>query len=303
MTHLIRRSAARPIAGALVLCAAALFFSVASDACEGRIVRVADGADVPFAEFRRKAAAARVVALGERHGVAAHPRAAACLLSELVQDGAPVSLAVEHIASDRQTIVEAVRAANPETPDRLGVALRWWETGWPAWKVYAPLFAAAWRHRLPVIAADRPPGRPLPPAAEVVAELGPGGRAVLASWTKSLRQARCGLGDAAELRRAAVAQAARDLHFATFVRAGGDRVLFFAGRAHVRLDRGLSERISIAPDKLLSVALQETATGDGPVDVRARLADANGRFDFVWLIGETRDQPVCARLRRLGLLP
>lgn len=266
--------------------------------CAGDVVRVADGAPLPFSEVLDLAAKAGTVVLGERHGVEAHPLAAACLLSLLPV--APV-LVVEQIGRDRQSLVESWRAEHPETVDGLGARLEWWRTGWPAWRVYRPLFAAAWRARVDLVAADKSASDHAR-LSKALAELGRRGEKLVADWGEAMRVAQCGLPSPEEALKAGREQALRDMSFVETLGGRERPILFYAGRSHARRDRSVPSLLPDAGRSALVVALHETQAGGQPVDRAKAMSEARGRYDLVWFVGVSREGDACARLREKGLI-
>jgi uncharacterized iron-regulated protein len=283
---------------AVLLVAAAVAPARAQD-CAGDVVRVEDGASLAFSEVLDQAAKAGTLILGERHGVEAHPQAAACLLALLPT---PTTLVVEQIARDRQGVIATWRADHPETADGLGAALEWWRSGWPAWRVYRPLFAAAWRARVDVVAADKSADDDARLSVKL-ADLGARGERLVADWSEAMRVAQCGLPSPQEARKSGREQALRDIGFVETLGARDGPVLFYAGRSHARRDRSVPSLLAEAGRPALVVSLQETQADGQPVDRAKVLADARGRFDLVWFVGVSREGDACSRLRAKGLIP
>jgi uncharacterized iron-regulated protein len=302
-----------------------------AEACAGEIVDAAAGTPLTFDAMLARASAAKVTIVGERHGVEAHPKAAACLLGALArawpQADAPSAavvgaLVLEQVERRRQAAIEAFRAEFPETVDGLGARLEWWRTGWPAWRIYQPLLAAAWRARVDVLAADvssqdvssqdvssqdvssqdvsSQDGAHL---GERLAELGARGDQIVATWAEATKIAQCGLLSEEEARKAGRDQALRDLGFVELLERRDGPALFYAGRAHARRDRAVPALLEAAGRSTFVVALQETHAEGVAIDRARALADARGRFDAVWFVGASREGDACDRLRRKGLIP
>ncbi|MCA0404962.1 MAG: ChaN family lipoprotein [Proteobacteria bacterium] len=264
-------------------------------------MNVASGSEVPFAEISSQIRASASVLLGERHGVVAHPRSAACLLQSLAEESGPtVSLVMEHLRSDQQSAVDLYRESHPEVAGGLGPALKWWETGWPAWKIYQPLVEAAWQQRASLRAGDisKADSDRLRNSASRDASAYP---ALVASWGEAMAEAHCGLIEAGRKVELGALQVVRDMSMAKAVESAPGRiVMLYAGRAHIRKDRSVPQHLGAR--KAISVALWETRDGRGPVDRAKVISDSKGRYDFVWFVGETSERPVCDRLRQGGLI-
>jgi uncharacterized iron-regulated protein len=201
-----------------------------------------------------------VLFVGERHGVEAHPKATACLIAHL--GDWPKALVVEHIRTDQQGIVDAHRLAHPERASGLGAALTWWQSGWPSWRVYEPLFSVAWIARLGLRGADLPSAT-APVEADLRARVGAQAGAaafdgMARGWAAAIRRAHCDLIDDARAKTLALTQISRDLAMAEAVTTAGPGTVFFGGRAHVRRDRSVPLLLGAAlKSRTLSVALME----------------------------------------------
>ena len=98
--------------------------------------------------------ATRYILVGERHGIKNHPLALTCILSALKNEQSDLFL--EHINTDQQRTVDEYRKMHPLHAGGLGKALKWWETGWPEWGIYAPIFEHSWRLNISLYGADLP---------------------------------------------------------------------------------------------------------------------------------------------------
>jgi uncharacterized iron-regulated protein len=247
-----------------------------------------------------------IVLLGERHGIRGHTEVAACLL-RLLTATKPTAVVLEMLARDQQSIVDLYRRQHPEIVDGLGTELRWWETGWPAWGVYTPLFEEIWRTRSWLLAGDQQRATPPVEMAKLEAALGAHLTPALASWSKSMKSAHCDLIDDAKAATLAQKQASRDLAMTEQLLAAAkpDTVAFlYVGRAHIRRDRGVALHVAHAASarKVVTIALHETSVAGKPVDRDAVLADAKGRVDYVWFVGAAEAGETCERLRAKGLI-
>ena len=98
-----------------------------------------------------------LIVIGERHGTPEHHEIEARILYELAERGHYPALALEMLRPEQMATLTAYRAENPEYSDALGVALEWWDTGWPSFNHYAPVFQAAFALKLQIVAADLNP--------------------------------------------------------------------------------------------------------------------------------------------------
>jgi uncharacterized iron-regulated protein len=246
---------------------------------------------------------ADVLFVGERHGVEAHPKTAACLIANL--GDWPKSLVVEHIRADQQGVVDAHRLANPEKASGLGAALTWWQSGWPSWRVYEPLFSVAWIARLGIRGADVSSAAPMIEAdlrTRVAAHAGMTAfDGMERSWSEAMRRAHCDLIDADRAKILALAQINRDLTMAQTlvdaVKSAGAGAIFFGGRAHARRDRSVPLLLGAnLTSRSVSVALME----DEVPDRRATIVDGvKGQYDYVWFVGTAPKSDTCERIAAL----
>jgi uncharacterized iron-regulated protein len=268
---------------------------------------------VALADLSAAIKAAGTVMIGERHGVRAHPEAAACLLRELTRGhstSAPSpapTVVLEMLARDQQSTVDQYRRQHPEIVDGLGAELQWWTTGWPAWAIYAPLFEQVWRGRSALIAGDQPRATPSVDKSRLEAALGINAPSILASWSTTMKAAHCGLIDDAKAQDLGLKQASRDLHMAERMIATAQPnapVFLYVGRAHVRRERSLAMYLARAtpPRPTVVISLQEVSVDGKPVDRAAVLAEAKGRVDYVWFVGTADKGDSCDRLRSKGLI-
>lgn len=299
----------------------------AASACEGAFVRVSDGEELTFSRMVEGIPSKAHVLLGERHGVAAHPKAAGCLIEALAGRGG-VALVLEHLRQDQQGVVDAYRASHPEVVAGLGTRLAWWESGWPVFKIYLPLFEAAWRQRVPVVGGDLPriegnsrtkgdasrsdsgkhrnahpvsPSSAITPPTVLSTEALP--ETLVTAWGKAMGEAHCGLVDDKRKAELGALQVRRDQAMAAAIRGRPEGfTLLYAGRSHVRHDRGVPKHLGDGR-ALISIALQEMRDVSGAIDRPAVIAAARGVFDFIWFTGETDEKPICDALRQKGLVP
>lgn len=295
----------RGMIGMLLVSALLQTAALAAD-CGGRLVRVSDGRTITFDAMAAGVSKAEVVAVGERHGLREHVGAASCLLKALgrKQDFAGrTSLVVEHIASEKQPLIEAYRREHPEDASGLGEALQWSKSGWPAWPVYEPLYAAAFAGRHPVYGSDWKKGTPPPSEDDLASRLGGADAShVVRTWAGLMNEAHCGTLDEARSLVFARAQTGRDLAMAGVVQSElskGNRVLFYSGRSHSRKDISVPFIVGAgAKVRVASISLQETSIGKTRVSRKEVLKEAGGRYDYVWFIGKAPKEDVCAVFRK-----
>lgn len=245
--------------------------------------------------------------VGERHGVKEHPEAVTCILSALKDF--QIALYLEHIGTDKQPLIETYRNKHPEHSGGLGKILKWWETGWPDWRTYAPIFERSWRLRVPLFAADLPSDNEHFSERNVIAQLGARADEIVSDWSKTMITAHCGLIDEARSKELGLQQVSRDLHMASqLANSAEDKVILFAGRAHVRKDRSVPYILTHAnlhhsgsETSMLTIALYEKHLPVGLVKQQEVIQELKDKYDYVWFIGTVNQEDTCTRLKSLGI--
>lgn len=113
----------------IAIAVACLIGPAFGQSCEGDLWRVADTKVISSDALVEEIGNARLVALGELHGVRGHVEAARCLLRQ-IEDTRKTSLVIEHVSSSDQARIDSFRSKHPETVSGLGKTLQWWMTGW-----------------------------------------------------------------------------------------------------------------------------------------------------------------------------
>lgn len=145
------------------LAACALPFPArAEDLTGGEILETATGKALSFTDLLDRLEQADTILIGERHGFAPHQDRVALILEELALRGRFPTLALEMLEPAQMPALDTYRQENPEYVGGLGAALNWSESGWPSWHFYEPIFRAAFRAKLEIVAADRDDGAPRP---------------------------------------------------------------------------------------------------------------------------------------------
>jgi uncharacterized iron-regulated protein len=116
-----------------------------------RIGHPADPAQL--AAVVHRARGAQVIGIGESHDHPAHHAVQAQVLDALVAGGERPVLAFEMLTMAQQPVVDAAMS-EALTAEELDRRLEWRARGWPDFNTYYPLFEAARRHGLTVLAAD-----------------------------------------------------------------------------------------------------------------------------------------------------
>jgi len=278
----------------------------ASHELAGTIIDVRRQRVIGEAELVEELTRADFVLLGEKHDNIDHHRLQARLVEAM---GERVSaLVLEMIGAHQQQAVVEYLAERPGDTSGLAAVLDWRESGWPDWRHYEPIVAAALENGAELMAGNLADATvagimergfvALPP--DLVAETGldrpldPASRDAL---RRTLVQAHCGYAPDDHLDNMLLVQRARDARMADrlALTAGRGIGVLIAGGEHVRRDWGVPSYLErLAPDRQsLSLAFIEVSRDmEGlPLDLP---------YDFVWLT--PRSQPYgfdpCEAFRR-----
>jgi uncharacterized iron-regulated protein len=279
----------------------------------GRIWDVAGERFVAEAELLGRLAAARLVLLGEQHDNPDHHALQARVIEALVARGRRPALVFEMLDVSMQLAIDRVRAERPDDVDAIGAAVAWEKSGWPAWALYRPVFAAAVRAGLPIIAAGLGREQSMALARKGPTALDPelAGRFGLAqplapelhaALRAEMRDAHCGLLPESMLDAMVLVQRARDARLAERMHAAAtaDGAVLIAGNGHVRKDRGVPAALDRAfGQQGVALALHEVhPEAQSPQD-HARAWDSTRMpFDQVWFTPRISDADHCAELRK-----
>ena len=282
---------------------------VAADAgpLEGTVVDIAAGAPVSRAALDAVLQGADVVILGEIHDNPVHH----ALQAELVAMIGPAGLAFEMLTPADEPVVARLRRQGAPAAV-LGAALDWEARGWPDFRLYAPIFAAAPDAE---ITGGAVPMEALRAAMDKGAALaGPAamgvsarryrldiayGPDVEAEAAADQVRAHCGAIPEAVGRRMMEAQRLRDAAFADAVlraRALGDDgpVVLITGAGHGRIDRGVPMFLETASPGLAVVSVAFVEVQAGQDDWQA-YAGPRPRYDYLWFTpAHPREDPCIA---------
>ena len=279
----------------------------------GTIVRTADATPIERSELFAALARASYVLLGEKHDNADHHRLQAAAIAALVAAGRRPTVAFEMLTADQADRIAHHRRAAPADIAGIARVARWSESGWPAWPLYEPVFAATVRAGLPIAAGGLETN-------EVRAVARSGAAAIERTLARALIQrhplsataedrvkatiaaSHCGHAPAAALGGMIAAQRARDAALAlALLEAPTDSAVLIAGTGHVRADFGV-------PLLIAHAGATRPAATVAFVEVRADrrtigdYADVFGvtppPFDFLWFTPAVDDLDPCEKFRR-----
>jgi uncharacterized iron-regulated protein len=279
----------------------------------GKIWDVRRGAYATEQDLRAAVASAGLLLLGEVHDNADHHLLQARLVRVATAGGKRPAIAFEMLDETEQKAVDAATAGGRASPEDIRDAVRWDESGWPAFAVYRPVFDAALDARLPIVAANLPRDRiraasrtgvgALPDAVrERIERQGPLSPELKAEMRVEMAESHCGELPDSMLDPLIVGQRARDAQLASSVveHATEDGAILITGSGHARLDRGVASYLSAderARLPVVSVAFEEVSASRSEPAEYDSADPEHQRFDFVvFTPGAEREDP-CEKLR------
>ena len=270
----------------------------------GRIYRPSHHDFVARAQLDDALLRAHYVLLGEKHDNRDHHRLQTAVLEQLLHSRRGAAVAFEMLDTSQQAALDQYLGGQARDVDAMAELLRWDDSGWPAWSMYRPLFAAALEHNARIVAANLPRmeamaialrGRSAPELAAIALPRLPA--AELAAMEQEMRQVHCDSLPASMVTGVALAQQARDATMArALLRADrGSGVVLVTGDGHARSDRGVPVTLRAAgPAAVLSVAWLEVARGHSlPEDYLDRAEPGAAPYDFVWFTPRVDEVDPC----------
>lgn len=246
--------------------------------------------EITLAETLNRAVGLRpLVLLGEVHDNLAQHRLRADAWNDLLRSGRRPALLMEQFDREQQPEIDRMLARKGASADHVIAAGRTTTGGWQ-WPAYRPFIEAAIRHRVPIVAANvsRTDTRRIIHEGLARHGFSPDVPADMAArHTRDIVQSHCGLIDAEQAARMALAQVARDQFMARLLLQHVDRgAVLLAGNGHVRRDIGVVRWLPRA------VAEQSLAIG-----VLERGGDTSGEFDLTILTEAALRPDPCEGMR------
>lgn len=245
-----------------------LLAALLSTAAAAGAAPVADETPTPreFQAVEQLARGADVLGIGEAHDNPAHHAIQALVLDRLVAAGARPVLAFEMLTEEQQPAVDQA-LGQPWPAAELARRLAWHARGWPDFTMYYPLFQAARRFELPVLAADLDPATrraisrrgldalPAPERARLASRLA-ADSAREDALRREIKAVHCGLLPAAAEGRMTEAWHARNVTMARRIAGAlseGRKVVVIAGRAHLGADAVPGQLAALRPGTRVAV--------------------------------------------------
>lgn len=251
---------------------------------------------------------ADTLVIGERHGLALHQQREAFILAALADRGLYPQLVLEMLDPERSAALEQYRRDHPEYSAGLGAALQWWDSGWPDWSFYAPVFDLAFKAKLPLLAGDLSQADQEAAKARFAAE--PSTRALRRSpgykhWHDATEASHCGLIEAERLAVITRLQMARDQAMAQALLANagdsaepdaGLKQVLITGSSHSRKDAAVPLYLSQERPDLHVLSLALVSVQEGKAKPGDYLADPKAQ-DFLWFTQPAPNPGPCERLK------
>ncbi len=217
----------------------------------------ADAAGTQTLRFERP-----IVLLGEVHDNAAQHALRLDAFAAMLAEGARPALLMEQFDREHQPAIDRLLAA-PQRPhaDALIATAGGTKSRWN-WTYYRPIIELALAHSLPIVAVNVSRTDAQRVVAQGLAATGFDARVpaeLEAAQAGAIERSHCGMVDAAQARRMAAAQIARDQFMAHAIEAHAARgALLLAGNGHVRSDIGVPRWLEPATrSRTLAVGLLE----------------------------------------------
>jgi uncharacterized iron-regulated protein len=295
----------------------------------GRIWSRAAGGLVSPQEYGTALARSRFILLGEHHDNADHHRLQAWAIATVSKlrgarlvEGAPQADAVafEMLTPDQQEALDKFYGRNAKVPrtrtaSDFGRIVKWETLGWPDFKTYEPIVAAALDAQLQIVAAN--------PAREETRKAGREGAAGLAGddvrrlgldppleaklaadLAEEIEESHCGMLPATALPNMSLVQRLRDARMADALLAVGEwkGAFLIAGNGHVRRDRGVPlylARRGIAEVGVQVTSVMHVEVTAGKDRIEDYLDDGNDALaDYIVLTARHARPDPCEEMRR-----
>ncbi len=251
--------------------------------------------------------AAHFLMLGEKHDNRDHHRLQADLLRVFLRSRPDPAVAFEMLDVAQQPDVDRFLAAHPRSVDGFDRAVNWGDSGWPAWSMYRPVFAAALEGGARIVAANLPRADAMSVATQGdkspilgLLSLVPLPQPQLDAMAKEMGESHCGALPDSMLPGMVLAQRARDATIAAHVREAdhGSGVALVCGDGHARKDRGVPVALQASPSQpVLSIAFIEVYRGEAdPASYVDAAEPGKEPFDFVWFTPRVDEKDPCEQM-------
>lgn len=288
----------------------------ASHPLAGRVWSTDAAAYLPVATLVQALSAADLIYLGEKHDNPDHHLLQAWLLDQLAAAGKRPGIVFEMIGENRQGVIDAYAAEHADSAAALGPALDWDKSGWPDWPEYQPVFDAALRHRMPIVAGNLPRDEMRAVGRDGASALPDDRRRRLgldaalpvesqAILLDIVAKGHCGLMPRESLTPMVAVQRVRDAVLAdnmirALERPDTDSAVLIAGAGHARRDLAAPRTAAVLAPLSKTVTLAFIEVDDAttaPADYTENFGAAALPFDYIWFTPRANDRDYCAELR------
>lgn len=281
----------------------------AGDALEGRYWDVAAGEFIDFPTLVDRLADREHILVGEQHDHPGHHALQGRLVEALARRGQRRALVAEMFDAEDAPALARLRTSPPTEATAVAEAVAWSESGWPAFEVYQPVFAAALAAEWPLHAGNPDRTTTLAVHREGFSALKEERRAalglhqepptgIMAALVEEVREAHCGHGDAGLFQRQARVQYLRDAWMADRLRDASSRAgtLLIAGTGHVRKDHAIPFHLARQNAGSSVAVLQLRATPEAPISASEAAAEGPPA-DFIAFTERRGPTDPCAAYR------
>jgi uncharacterized iron-regulated protein len=265
-------------------------------------------------QLEERLATARFVLLGEQHDNPDHHGLQGQVIRQIVKRGRTPAVVMEMLDTDQSAAVTSCLQSGTCTPERFASAVHWQKSGWPDWRIYEPVLAAALDNHLPLVPGNVPTAvlRDYTQTGQLeggdaeLHRLGidvPLSPEVRAAMAEEIKESHCGHAPPGMIDPMIAAQRLRDAHLADslLLAAPMGRAVLIAGLGHVRNDRAVPVYLAdeARDDAVVSVGFVEV--GDEavlPSDYASAFGTDRLPFDYVWFTPRFDNSDPCEQFRK-----
>ncbi|PWE34103.1 hypothetical protein DDZ14_02810 [Maritimibacter sp. 55A14] len=264
----------------------------------GQIWDVSNEQFVAFGTMLEGIQSKAYILIGERHGRAAHQGREAFVIGALAEAGRYPTIAFEMLSEAQDSIVSGYRRDNPEYALGLAVPLKWYDSNWPAWSFYQPVFDVAFATKAEIVGADLNEVEQNAVATREISEAELTSPS-LAYYEAQMSKAHCNLIEPERARELARIQMARDAHMAEILKAKKhhrDGIVLVVGSAHVRKNVGIPKHLPT--QDTVVIALKESAQSLQTFEAAPQqvITGPLTDFDYIWFTPEIDETSLCDRI-------
>lgn len=263
--------------------------------------------------LRAEVAKSRFILAGEKHDNPDHHRLQAEVIEWTVAAGRRPDVVFEMLEASIQPEIDRQVETAPSDLEAFRAAVHWDSSGWPAWSMYRPVFAATLGSGLRVVAAGLPRSEAMeiargnaevsPDLAERYRLLQPLPAPLRASLQRNLEEGHCGYLPSEMIEPMIEVQRIRDAMMAQGLEEAareGDGAILIAGGGHVREDRGVPYYlVPHVEGEILTIRWTEVDDeATDPAEYAERFGAKAIPYDYLWFTPRANDIDHCAELKK-----